>query len=109
MWAAHSGGFSYCGALLEAWTSVAVICGFSFPEAYGIYLSGPGIELVSYALAGGFLPTEPPGKSHNTSLILNQNIVKNILDSQESKELISTGILCIMSKSGIYRMWIKIC
>ena len=105
MWASHSGGFSYCGALLEAQTSVVVTCGFSFPEAYGIYLSGPGIELVSHALAGGFLTTEPPGKSHNTSLILSQNIVKNVLDSQESKESISTGILCIMSKSWIYRMW----
>ena len=105
MWASHSGGFSYCGALLEAQTSVVVTCGFSFPEAYGICLSGPGIELVSHALAGGFLTTEPPGKPHNTSLILNQNIVKNILDSQESKKSTSTETLCIMSKSGIYRMW----
>ena len=42
-----SGGYSSCGAqlLLSIWD-----------------LSGPGIEPVSLALAGGFLMTIPPGK-----------------------------------------------
>ena len=61
-------------------TSVAVACGLSIrssaalecrlnscgPQAYlfhGMWdLPGPGIELVSSALAGRFFTTEPPGK-----------------------------------------------
>ena len=31
---------------------------------------GPGIKPVSPALAGGFLSTEPPGKSHVTPILL---------------------------------------
>ena len=52
MGASHSAGFSYYGALLEAQTSVVATCGLSFPEACGICLPGPGIKLVSPALAG---------------------------------------------------------
>ena len=52
MGASHSPGFSYYGALLEAQTSVVATCGLSFPEACGICLPGPGIKLVSPALAG---------------------------------------------------------
>ena len=32
-------------------------------------LPRPGIELVSPALAGGFLTTEPPGKSHTSEFL----------------------------------------
>ena len=32
-------------------------------------LPGPGIELTSPALAGGFFTTEPPGKPHSSILV----------------------------------------
>ena len=52
-WALGSVGFGSCGA-----------CGLSCPVSRGILVPGPGIEPVSPALAGKFLNTEPPGKSH---------------------------------------------
>ena len=52
-WSAGSGhvGFSSCG--VHAWL---------LHDMWN--LPGPGIELMSSALAGRFLSTEPPGKSH---------------------------------------------
>ena len=37
--------------------------GLSCPMACGILVPGPGMELASPALQGGFLTTGPPGKS----------------------------------------------
>ena len=81
--ASHCGGFSCCGALaLGAQASVVVVhrlricglwaleCRLSSCGAQAQFLPGmwdlprPGIEPVSLALAGGFLTTAPPGKSH---------------------------------------------
>ena len=74
--ASRCGGFSYC----EAWAlgtqaSVAAVLGLerwlSRCDALvwlllGMRdLPGPGIELESLALQGGFLTTGPPGKSLN--------------------------------------------
>ena len=63
-------GFSCCGAwVLGVWASVVVARGLSSCGAQASLLRGmwdlpqPGIEPVSPALAGGFLTTEPPGKS----------------------------------------------
>ena len=68
--ASHCGGFSCCGArALGAWASVAVARGLSSCGAQALLFRGmwdlprPGIEPVSPELAGGFLTTEPPGKS----------------------------------------------
>ena len=74
-WASHCGGFSVCAAqalehtafssrgswVLGCWLR---ICGSraQLPCSMGD-LPRPGIESVSPALAGGFLTTEPPGKS----------------------------------------------
>ena len=43
--------------------SLAVVPGLSYPEACGILVSPPGIELSSSALQDGFLTTGPPRKS----------------------------------------------
>ena len=49
-------------------------------------LSGPGIEPVTPALAGGFLTTAQPGKSPN--LLLNKsNVVLYLLSSCSFKDL----------------------
>ena len=85
MRASHCGGFSCCGAwALGVRASVVVAHGLSScglralecrlsscgARAYlfrGMWdLPGPGIELVSLALAGRFLSTAPPGKSQKT-------------------------------------------
>ena len=69
-WASRCGGFSCCGArTLGARASVVVACGLSSCGARAQMLCsvwdlpGPGLEPVSPALAGGFLTTEPPGKT----------------------------------------------
>ena len=80
--ASHCSGFSCCGArALGAQASVAVAqglsscgswalerrlssCGTRASLLHGMWdLPGPGLEPMSPALAGGFLTTEPPGKS----------------------------------------------
>ena len=62
--ASHSGGFSCCGVhALGAWASLVVTHGLLFARDTWT-LPGPGIEPMSSALAGGFLATVPPGKSH---------------------------------------------
>ena len=43
--------------------SVVVAHGLSCPKACGILVSGPGMEPMFPALAGGFLTMEPLGKS----------------------------------------------
>ena len=43
---------------------------------------GPGIKPVSPALAGGFLSTEPPGKSHVTPILLTLG-KKEMADAKE--------------------------
>ena len=69
--ASHCSGFSCCRtwALLSSWGSRALEHRFSSGGTqawllHGMWdLPGPGLELVFPALAGGFLPTVPPGKS----------------------------------------------
>ena len=77
-----AGGFSCCRArALGTWALVVVACGLSSCDVWALErklsscgarayllrgmwdLSGPGLEPVSPALAGGFLTTVPPGKS----------------------------------------------
>ena len=84
----HCGGFSYCGArALGARASVVVVRGLSSCGSRALErrlsscgarasffcsmwdLPRPGLEPVSPALAGGFLTTEPPGKSPGTKLL----------------------------------------
>ena len=61
-WASHCDGFSRCRVqALGTWVSVVVAHGLSCSEACGIF-SDQGLNS-SPALAGRFLPTEPPGKS----------------------------------------------
>ena len=82
--ASHCGGFS-CGRAraLSTWASVVVARGLSScgARAYllcGMWdLPGPGIELVSPALAGGFLTTAPPGKSWDLCLKSQKNHLRN--------------------------------
>ena len=62
VWAAHGGGFSCCGTHSGCLGSVVVAHGLSYSEARMQDLPGPGIKLVSPALAGRFFTTEPPGK-----------------------------------------------
>ena len=45
--------------------SVVVAHGLSCSAACGILVPGPGLELVSPTLAGGFLTTVPQGKSRD--------------------------------------------
>ena len=70
--ASHCGGFSCCGArALGTWASVVVARGLSSCGTWaqllcGMWdLPGPGLEPVSPALAGRFLTTAPPGKTHS--------------------------------------------
>ena len=56
--ASRYSGFSCCRAQALG-AELAVVHRLGCPEA-----RGPGIEPASPALAGGFLSTEPPGKSH---------------------------------------------
>ena len=59
--ASHRSGFSCCRAwALDCEGSVLVV---SVVVVCGILVPGPGIELVTPALAGGFLTTGPSGKS----------------------------------------------
>ena len=79
----HCGGFSCCRArALGMQASVVVACGLSSCGSQALErrlnscgarallphsmwdLPGPGLEPTSPALAGGFLTTAPPGKSH---------------------------------------------
>ena len=60
-WALERAGFSRCGALCLA--------------ACGILVPRPGIEPMSPALAGGFLTTGLPGKSHRPPLC---NVISDV-------------------------------
>lgn len=53
-------GISHCRAWLQSTGSALVVCRLGCLVAWG--LPGPGIKLVSPALAVGFVTTEPPGK-----------------------------------------------
>ena len=65
VWASHCDGFSCCELQVLGHTgTVLVVHGLSCPTACGILLPAPGIEPMSPALSGGFLTTQPPGKSH---------------------------------------------
>ena len=67
--ASHCGGFSYCGA--RALEHRLSSCGARAFLLRGMWdLPGLGLELVSPALAGGFLTTVPPGKPYTLSLPL---------------------------------------
>ena len=60
-------GFSCCGAqALECWLIICIAC----PQLpWGMWnLPGPGIESVSWPLAGRFLTTRPSGKSRKHTL-----------------------------------------
>ena len=54
-----------CGLLASCgvWDSVVMMCRLNCPTACGILVPHPGIEPKSFALEGGFLTTEPSGKS----------------------------------------------
>ena len=82
-WASHGSGFSFCGAWavehgLSSCGSQALghrlsSCGAQAYLCCRLWdLPGPAVEPVSPALAGGFLTTEPPGKSHN--VLLKRNV-----------------------------------
>ena len=59
-------GLSSCGVRApEHVGSVAAARGLSCPTACGILVPPPGIEPMSPALEGRFLPTGPPGKSQD--------------------------------------------
>ena len=72
--AAHGSGLPGCGGqALQQWTQQLQLPGFRAPaQQWRCCLGlgaprhwdhpGPGIELMSPALAGGFLTTGPPGK-----------------------------------------------
>ena len=60
-WPPERAGFSRCGALCLA--------------ACGILVPRPGIEPMSPALAGGFLTTGLPGKSHRPPLC---NVISDV-------------------------------
>ena len=81
-WASHCGGFSCCGAQALGTRATVVVahglsscgsqalehrlssCGARAQLLRGMWdLPGPRLEPVSPALEGGFLITEPPGKS----------------------------------------------
>ena len=76
VWGLHCGGWALCcgacGACASLWLwlsgsraagSVVAAHGLSFPEACGILVPRPGIELESSALEGRFLTTGPPATS----------------------------------------------
>ena len=50
-------------ASLQLWRPGSRVHGLSCPVARGILVPQPGLEPVSPSLEGGFLTTEPPGKS----------------------------------------------
>ena len=63
VWASHCSGFSCCKAkALGEWSSGVVAHGLSYSRRDMCNFPGPGIELVSTALTGGFLSTGPPEK-----------------------------------------------
>ena len=63
----RAAGFSSCG--LRALECRLSSCGTRAQLLCGMWdLPGPGLEPVSPALAGGFLTTEPPGKSWTTNI-----------------------------------------
>ena len=54
--------------------------GFIAPEGVALRnLPGPGIELVSFALAGGFITTGPPGKPRFHLLTLGNSVAVNMV------------------------------
>ena len=61
---------------LGAWASIVVALGLSSCGMWALVACGrwnlprPGIELMSLALAGGFLSTAPPGKSSMVTLFM---------------------------------------
>ena len=66
-------GLSSCGVRApEHVGSVAAARGLSCPTACGILVPPPGIEPMSPALEGRFLPTGPPGKSQSLSFFFNK-------------------------------------
>ena len=66
--ASHCSGFSCCGArALGAWASVVAAWAWLLHRMWN--LSGPGVEPMSPALAGGFSTTGPPGKSYHPHLM----------------------------------------
>ena len=107
-WASYCGDFSCCGAwALGTQTSVAhgvsscgspvlehrlSSCGARAQLLCDMWdLPGPGLKPVSHALAGGFLTTAPPGKSH-------------YLISQISKQ---PSLLCSDNLSGATPAWLS--
>ena len=62
------GGEAHLGC--SAWASLVATCRLSCPEACGIFVPRPWIELTSPALEGGFITTGSPGKSLSLLLIL---------------------------------------
>ena len=60
-------GLSGVGSVVLAW-------GLSYPVGKGMWVSGPGIEPVSPALAGRFLTTGPPGKSPNPCILIQKDL-----------------------------------
>ena len=72
-------GLSSCGSqdLEDKFNS----CGTQVQLLHSMWnLPGPGIKPISPALAGGFLPTVPPGESHSLSdqssfILIQENMV----------------------------------
>ena len=58
----------------RARASIVVAHRFSCPVSCGILVPNPGIEPMSPALAGGFLTTEPPGKSWSSHCHIALNV-----------------------------------
>ena len=62
-WASHCGGFSCCRAWAPGCEGLSSDGSWAQLLCSTWDLSGPGIELMSHVLAGGFLTTRLPGKS----------------------------------------------
>ena len=54
----------------SVWAPLVATCRLSCPEACGIFVQRPRIELTSLVLEGGFITTGSPGKSLSLLLIL---------------------------------------
>ena len=108
--ASHRGGFSCCGAwalgmqasVVAARGSVVVAhglssCGTQAQLLHGMWdLPRAGIEPVSPALAGGFLTTAPPGKSHRYFLCSSFFIFQ--IFHSEFVMIIRNIVICIFKK-----------
>ena len=77
--ASHCSDFSYWGAQAPGAPAPVVVVHGLWLLCSMWSLPGPGIELVSLALAGGFLSTVPPGKSWIIVFGLKVNTDGNIL------------------------------